>query len=200
MVTLVVRAKKSATPDQQGEITFTVTDRDGGSATHHSSVSIGEGVDLAAIEQGLQLTGALGGTLDVPLTVANRGEKTVHDVVLYFEGGYGFGPSKRYKNCEYSPTDAFRHAFACRFPNTIEPGGAARLDSSFGFTVRPTIRPRTVTPARRAGTRRQTGRSSSPSTQRDLGSRAPRGSSGLSRSVCKAGRGRQTSTTRTAVR
>ena len=135
MVNLVVRAKKSATPDQRGEITFTVTDRDGGSATHHSSVSIGEGVDLAGIEQGLQLTGALGGTLDVPLTVANRGEKTVHDVVLYFEGGYGFGPSKRYKNCEYSPTDAFRHAFACRFPNTIEPGGAARLDSSFGFTV-----------------------------------------------------------------
>ena len=135
MVNLVVRAKKSATPDQQGDIKFTVTDGDGGSATYHSSVSIGEGVDLAGIEQGLQLTGALGGTLGVPLTVTNRGEKAVNSVVLYFEGGYGFGPSKRYKNCEYSPADSFRHAFACRFPNTIEPGGAARLDSSFGFTV-----------------------------------------------------------------
>ncbi|MEU8387285.1 LPXTG cell wall anchor domain-containing protein [Micromonospora sp. NPDC048843] len=135
MVNLVVRAKKSAKPDQQGEIKFTITDSDGGSATHRSRVSIGEGVDLAGVEQGLQLTGVLGGTLDVPLTVANRGEKAVHSVVLHFEGGYGFGPSKRYKNCEYSPADAFRHAFACRFPNTIEPGGAARLDSSFGFTV-----------------------------------------------------------------
>ncbi|MEU5934930.1 LPXTG cell wall anchor domain-containing protein [Micromonospora sp. NPDC047187] len=135
MVNLVVRAKKSATPDQQGDIKFTVTDGDGGSATYHSSVSIGEGVDLAGIEQGLQLTGVLGGTLDVPLTVANRGEKAVHSVVLFFEGGYGLGPSKRYKNCEYSPADSFRHAFACRFPNTIAPGGAARLDSSFGFTV-----------------------------------------------------------------
>ncbi|MEU8154552.1 LPXTG cell wall anchor domain-containing protein [Micromonospora sp. NPDC048986] len=135
MVNLVVRAKKSAMLDQQGEIKFTITDGGGGSATYHSSVSIGEGVDLAGIEQRLELTGPLGGTLDVPLTVANRGEKAVNSVVLFFEGGYGYGPSKRYKNCEYSPADAFRHAFACRFPNPIEPGGAARLDSSFGFTV-----------------------------------------------------------------
>ncbi|MEW2429720.1 LPXTG cell wall anchor domain-containing protein [Micromonospora sp. NPDC047644] len=135
MVDLVVRAKKSATPDQQGDITFTITDSDGGSATYRSTVSIGEGVDLAGVEQRLDLNAALGDTLDLPLTVANRGEKAVESVVLYFEGGYGFGPSKRYRNCEYSPGDAFRHAFACRFPTTIEPGGAARLDSSFGFTV-----------------------------------------------------------------
>ncbi|MGW3618660.1 LPXTG cell wall anchor domain-containing protein [Micromonospora arida] len=135
MVAVRVRAKDSATPDQQGGLKFTVTDAEGGSATYHSTVSIGEGVDLAAIEQRLELTGALGDTLDVPLTVANRGEKAVHDVVLFFEGGYGLGPSKRYKNCEYSPADSFRHAFACRFHTTIEPGGAARLDSRFGFTV-----------------------------------------------------------------
>ena len=133
-------------------------------------------MDLAAIEQRLELTGALGDTLDVPLTVANRGEKAVHDVVLFFEGGYGLGPSKRYKNCEYSPAYFFRHAFACRFHTTIEPGGAARLDSRFGFTVPADY----LAPNGHSGVAYwytpANGRSSSPRCQCDLGSRAPRGS------------------------
>ncbi|MEV5764994.1 LPXTG cell wall anchor domain-containing protein [Micromonospora sp. NPDC052213] len=134
MVELFVRAKDGATPDQEGELEFTVTSADSGSASYRSTVAIGEGVDLAA-EESLELKGAPGATLKAPLKVENRGETTTRGAVLFVFGSYGLNPSKRYENCEYTNDEFDSYAFACTFDSVIEPGEAARLDSSFGFTV-----------------------------------------------------------------
>ncbi|NGM15969.1 cell wall anchor protein [Verrucosispora sioxanthis] len=134
LLSLAVTAAAGAQPGQQGELLFTVTAPDGTTGTYRSTVAVGEGVDLAT-ERTLTLDSSLGGRVDVPLTVRNRGTKTAHGMVLYLSGSYGFTPSKRYENCEYSDPDLDSSTFACTFDNSLEPGAALRVDPTFGGTV-----------------------------------------------------------------
>ncbi|WFF02283.1 LPXTG cell wall anchor domain-containing protein [Micromonospora sp. WMMD964] len=135
LVSLVVRAKADAKPDQKGELRFTVTPDDkSGPVSYSSTVEIGEGVDLTTNEL-LELEGAPGSTLKAPLQVTNRGEVPAKDAVLYVVGADGLQPSKRYENCEYTEGLLHDFAFACRFDATIDTNAGFRLDDSFGFTV-----------------------------------------------------------------
>ncbi|GIJ20816.1 cell wall anchor protein [Micromonospora lutea] len=134
LLSLAVRAAGDAQPGQQGELLFTVTAPDGTTGPYRSRVTVGEGVDLAT-ERTMTLDSSLGARVDVPLTVLNRGTKTAHGMVLYLSGSYGFTPSKRYENCEYSDLDLDSSAFACTFDDSLEPGEALRVDSTFGGTV-----------------------------------------------------------------
>ncbi|MEU5932759.1 LPXTG cell wall anchor domain-containing protein [Micromonospora sp. NPDC047187] len=135
LVSLVVRAKADAKPDQKGELSFTVTpDGKSGSASYSSTVEIGEGVDLTTNES-LELKGAPGATLKAPFQVTNRGEVPAKDAVLYVVGADGLQPSKRYENCEYTEGPLHDFAFVCRFDTTIGENSSFRLDDSFGFTV-----------------------------------------------------------------
>ncbi|MEV2237486.1 cell wall anchor protein [Micromonospora sp. NPDC049891] len=134
LFSLAVRAAADAQPGQQGELVFTVTTPDGSTGTYRSTVTVGEGVDLAA-EPKLALDSSLGGRVEVPLTVLNRGPKTARGLVLYLSGSYGFTPSKRYANCEYSDLDLDDSSFACTFDNSLEPGESLRVDPTFGGTV-----------------------------------------------------------------
>ncbi|MET8256218.1 LPXTG cell wall anchor domain-containing protein [Micromonospora sp. NPDC005205] len=135
LVSLVVRAKAGAKPDQKGELSFTVTsDGKSGSASYSSTVEIGEGVDLATNEL-LELKGAPGATLKAPFQVKNSGEVPAKGAVLFFVGADGLQPSKRYENCEYTEGPLHDWAFACRLDATIGKNASFRLDDSFGFTV-----------------------------------------------------------------
>ncbi|MFD1084320.1 COG1361 family protein [Micromonospora andamanensis] len=134
LLSLAVRAAADAQPGQQGELVFTLTTPDGTTGTYRSTVTIGEGVDLAA-EPELTLESSLGGRVEVPLTVLNRGTTTARGLVLYLSGSYGFTPSKRYENCEYSDLDLDDSSFACTFDNSLAPGESLRVDPTFGGTV-----------------------------------------------------------------
>ncbi|MDG4807069.1 LPXTG cell wall anchor domain-containing protein [Micromonospora sp. WMMD1120] len=134
-VSLLVRAKADAKPDQRGELTFTVTPNGkSGSVSYSSTVEVGEGVDLTTNES-LELKGTPGATLKAPLRVTNRGEVPAEDAVLYVVGADGLQPSKRYENCEYTEGTPHDFAFVCRFDTTIGTNSSFRLDDSFGFTV-----------------------------------------------------------------
>ncbi|MEH1164353.1 LPXTG cell wall anchor domain-containing protein [Micromonospora sp. CPCC 205539] len=129
LLTLEVRARPGATVGQRGDLVLTVTSPGVGTDTYRSTVSIGEGVDLAAGPD-LDLNGKLGGQVGIPLTVANRGAKTAHGMVLYVTDSYGFTLSKRYENCEYGKLGT-----ACTFDDSLAPGAAVRVDSTFGGTI-----------------------------------------------------------------
>ncbi|MGC5051645.1 cell wall anchor protein [Micromonospora sp. DT48] len=134
LFSLAVRATTDAQLGQQGDLLFTVTTPDGTTGTYRSTVTVGEGVDLAT-ERTLTLDSPLGARVDVPLTVRNRGTTTAHGLVLYLSGSYGYTPSKRYENCEYSEPDLDSSSFACTFDNSVEPGEVLQVDSTFGGTV-----------------------------------------------------------------
>ncbi|MBM0276442.1 LPXTG cell wall anchor domain-containing protein [Micromonospora tarensis] len=134
LLTLAVVPRAGAQAGEEGELAFTVTTPESGTATFRSTVAVGEGVDLAA-EHFVQLDGKPGGTVKAPLSVANRGDKVARGSVLFFFGSYGFTPTKRYENCQYAADDYDDNAFACTFDTDLEPGEAARLDSTFGFSI-----------------------------------------------------------------
>ncbi|MFI1196289.1 LPXTG cell wall anchor domain-containing protein [Micromonospora sp. NPDC020750] len=131
---VTVKARAGAEIGQQGTLAFTLTAPGVGTGTYRSTVVVGEGVDLAT-ERELPLDGKLGERVDVPLTVANRGTKTVRGMVLYLSGSFGFTPSKRYKNCKYSSLILDDSNFACTFDDSLAPGEAVRVDSTFGGTI-----------------------------------------------------------------
>jgi hypothetical protein len=134
LLTLGVTARPNAQVGQRGELALTVTAPGVGTATYRSTVSIGEGVDLATASD-VDLAGALGSTVRLPLTVTNRGATTAHGLVLYLSGFNGMTPAKRYKNCEYVDPAVDNSAFACTFGDALAPGETVGLDSTFVGTV-----------------------------------------------------------------
>jgi LPXTG-motif cell wall-anchored protein len=101
LLAVQVDAKAGAAQDSTGELKFTVRADDGPVVSTKSSVTIGEGVDLADFET-KPVPVAPGATVSPDLRVANVGEKAAHGVVLVMLGwdsslraGDGFG------NCTY---------------------------------------------------------------------------------------------------
>ncbi|CCH18544.1 hypothetical protein [Micromonospora lupini] len=134
LLTLGVTARADAEVGRSGELALTVTAPGVGTATYRSTVSIGEGVDLATASD-LELNGTLGSTVGVPLSVTNRGATTARGLVLYLYGFNGMTPGKRYKNCEYTDLDLDNSAFACTFDNSLAPGETLGVDPTFAGTV-----------------------------------------------------------------
>ncbi|MET8091828.1 LPXTG cell wall anchor domain-containing protein [Micromonospora sp. NPDC005220] len=134
LLALTVLPRDGAKAGQEGELTFTVTTPNAGTASFRSTVTVGEGVDLVS-EPFMHLEGAPGDTKKSPLSVGNAGEKAVEDVVLFYFGSYGLAPDKRYENCEYTEKDFDAYAFACKIDATLAPGAGATLDGSFGFAI-----------------------------------------------------------------
>ncbi|MFC8851084.1 MULTISPECIES: cell wall anchor protein [unclassified Micromonospora] len=134
LLSLAVTARPGAEAGRQGALAFTVTAPGVGTATYRSTVTTGEGVDLVA-ERQLSLDGEPGARVDVPLTVTNRGTKTVHGAVLYLSGSYGFTPAKRYENCEYVDPALDDSSLACTFDESLAPGETVRVDPTFGGTI-----------------------------------------------------------------
>lgn len=133
LLSLLVLPRATAKAGQEGELEFTVTAPDAGTASYRSTITVGEGVDLTS-EPFLQLTGTPGSTVNSPLSVGNQGAADARGAVLFFFGSYGLAPAKRYENCEYF--DNFdTWSYACTLHGTVAAGGGARLDDSFGFAV-----------------------------------------------------------------
>ncbi|MFG3556766.1 cell wall anchor protein [Micromonospora sp. NPDC047557] len=134
LLTLGVTARPDAQVGQRGELALTVTAPGVGTATYRSTVSIGEGVDLATAPD-VDLNGTLGSTVTLPLSVTNRGATTAHGLVLYLYGFNGLTPAKRYENCEYVDLDQDNSPFACTFDDSLAPGETVAVDSTFAGTV-----------------------------------------------------------------
>ncbi|MFG1885058.1 hypothetical protein [Micromonospora sp. NPDC049102] len=130
LLTLGVTARPGAQVGQRGGLALTVTAPGTGTATYRSTVSIGDGVDLATASD-VDLEGTLGSTVGLPLTVTNRGATTARGLVLYLYGFNGLTPAKRYKNCEYVDLDQDNSPFACTFDTVLAPGETVAVDSTF---------------------------------------------------------------------
>ncbi|MEU5721145.1 LPXTG cell wall anchor domain-containing protein [Micromonospora sp. NPDC047738] len=134
VVDLTVQAKEKAEVGAKGDIVLSLAG-DGRKATTHSTVEIGEGVDLAA---GADITaaGAPGATITAPIMVANVGDTTTHGAVLLLATMEALAPTQRYSNCSY--LDGFGSHFAqCTFDEDIAPGAGMRLDSTSGLRIAP---------------------------------------------------------------
>ncbi|SCE85875.1 hypothetical protein [Micromonospora mirobrigensis] len=136
LFSLPVSAPATAKVGQRGDLAFTVTAPGAGTATFRSTVTVGEGVDLAAGKD-VNLKGAPGATVAAPLTLTNAGDRAVDGAVLLVFAGYNFAPSQRYQNCEYAAEGPLDNTFACTFDGKVAPGETRTVDSSFSFTVPP---------------------------------------------------------------
>ncbi|MFE9956137.1 hypothetical protein [Micromonospora sp. NPDC005299] len=134
LLSLAVLPRDGAKAGQEGQLAFTVTTPDAGTATFRSTVTVGEGVDLTS-EPFVNLTGTPGSTVPAPLSVGNQGKTDAEDAVLFFFGSYALAPAKRYENCEYFEDNFDEYAYACTLDATVAAGGSAKLDDSFGFAV-----------------------------------------------------------------
>ncbi|MFI2648660.1 LPXTG cell wall anchor domain-containing protein [Micromonospora fulviviridis] len=134
LLSLPVLPRDGAKAGQEGQLQFTVTTPNAGTATFRSTVTIGEGVDLTS-EPFVNLTGTPGSTVPAPLSVGNQGKTDAEDAVLFFFGSYALAPAKRYENCEYFEDNFDEYAYACTLDATVAAGGSAKLDDSFGFAV-----------------------------------------------------------------
>ncbi|MER7166967.1 cell wall anchor protein [Micromonospora sp. NPDC000207] len=137
LLTLGASPRNTAEVGRRGELVFTVTESGGRRHTLRSTVTVGEGVDLVASGP-VELTGRPGVTLPTPLTVTNRGDRAVEQLVLYFVGNHGLAPAKRYRNCEYAtrgPRWTTPVMFVCTFDRGLAPGETVGVADDFGFTV-----------------------------------------------------------------
>ncbi|SCL16511.1 LPXTG-motif cell wall anchor domain-containing protein [Micromonospora rhizosphaerae] len=134
LLSLTVLPRDGAKAGQEGQLAFTVTTPNAGSASYRSTVTVGEGVDLTS-EPFVQLTGTPGSTVKSPLAVGNQGKTDAKGAVLFFFGSYALAPAKRYENCEYFEDNFDTYAYACTLDATVAADGSAKLDDSFGFAI-----------------------------------------------------------------
>jgi hypothetical protein len=101
LVGLQVAGKPGAAAGAHGELKFTAQADAGPVATGHSTVTIGEGVDLAGFDA-KPTPVAAGATVAADLRVANVGAKPVTGVVLAMLGwDPSLLPGKGFSNCRY---------------------------------------------------------------------------------------------------
>jgi LPXTG-motif cell wall-anchored protein len=98
---LTVTAKPGAAEGADGTLDFTARLDDGPTVTSHSTVAIGQGVDLAgAITK--PITVAPGASAAADLRVSNSGTRPVKGVVLVMEGwNPGLNDGETFSNCTY---------------------------------------------------------------------------------------------------
>jgi hypothetical protein len=98
---LAVSPKSGKAAGEEGELKVTVTADGLAAVSDTATVSIGEGVDLAA-EAAPDLSAAPGGSYEEKLGVQNVGSVTAHGAVLALNGDLGIlAGSPRYSNCTY---------------------------------------------------------------------------------------------------
>ena len=100
LLALQVAAKADAAPDADGKLKFSVRLGDTPAVTTASTVTIGEGVDLAGVIS-TPRTVAPGANVDTGLRVANAGAKPVKGVVLILLGRDPSLAKDSFGNCRY---------------------------------------------------------------------------------------------------
>jgi LPXTG-motif cell wall-anchored protein len=124
LLALQVTGKDGAAEGASGKLTLTAQADDGPVTTSTSTVTVGEGVDLAGFIDTKAVKVAPGATADTDLRVANVGAKTAHGVVLAM---LGWDPSlldgKGFSNCTYGLLTV------CTFDDDLETATTYALSS-----------------------------------------------------------------------
>jgi len=111
-----VTAKPGAATGATGKLAFTVQADDGPVVSHKSTVEIGDGVDLAAVDTAA-VTVAPGAVGAADLRVANNGKLPVKSVVLALFGwAEGLVDGAGFSNCTYGLLTV------CTFDDVLAPG------------------------------------------------------------------------------
>jgi hypothetical protein len=121
LLALEVTAKAGAAPDAHGELAFSARLDDLPAATTTSTVTVGEGVDLAG-EISTPRTVAPGANVDAGLRVSNAGTTAVESVVLVMLGwDPSLSPGAGFGNCRYGILTV------CTFDDELAPGTTYEL-------------------------------------------------------------------------
>ncbi|MFF5054276.1 LPXTG cell wall anchor domain-containing protein [Micromonospora sp. NPDC000663] len=124
------RVRIAATDDAQlgdsGDIAVSFEAAGGQRGSYTSQVRIGEGVDLAG-GPFTDHSATPGGTVTLPLVVANVGATTVKGFVAVFDLRYSFRATDRFSNCLYSGD----HLLSCQFDEEIPVGQAVGTTLDF---------------------------------------------------------------------
>lgn len=110
-------ATEDAQPGDSGDLVVSFEAAGGRRGSYTSRVRVGEGVDLAG-GPFTTATSKPGGRVNVPLVVANVGEKTVTGFVAVFDLPYSIRTKDRFSNCRYSDD----HLISCQFDEEIPVG------------------------------------------------------------------------------
>jgi len=118
-----VTAKPGAATGATGKLAFTVQADDGPAVSYKSTVEIGDGVDLAAVDTAA-LTVAPGAVGATDLRVANNGKRPVTGVVLALLGwAEGLVEGEGFSNCTYGLLTV------CTFDDVLAPGETYELST-----------------------------------------------------------------------
>ncbi|HCT75490.1 MAG TPA: hypothetical protein DGT23_02640, partial [Micromonosporaceae bacterium] len=128
---LLFKAASGAENGATGKLLVTVKSSNHETLSDQATVTVGEGVDLAAPGH-LELTGAPGSTLQVPAEVSNAGAKDAKGAVVSFFHGFWLDPTKQYSNCLY----AEGKLRACVFDTTLIAGKTYRTHESIRLKLR----------------------------------------------------------------
>lgn len=130
LLALEVTGAKDATEGDSGKLTFTTKADDGPAVTSTSTVTVGEGVDLAGFIDAKATKVAAGATVDTDLKVANAGTTTVHGVDLVM---LGYDPSllagEGFSNCTYGLLTV------CTFDDELSAGTTYGLSSPLRLKI-----------------------------------------------------------------
>ena len=123
-------ATDTAVPGDAGTVTTTVTSREYGAVSRHSTVTVAEPVTFTPGDF-LYRTVKPGQRADLSLTVTNTGTRplTASTMWFYREAMYTYPQS--FANCEYGTK-----RIVCRFADDVPAGATYRLATPFGVTVR----------------------------------------------------------------
>jgi hypothetical protein len=123
-----VAPKPGATPGDTGALTITGQADDQPTTTRTSTVRIGEGVNLTAIDQAPRSVPA-GGTAALRPQVRNTGTRAVQGVTLMMSGAERVLADTDFGNCTYG------YVVACTFDTTLAVGQTYRPSAPFPVQV-----------------------------------------------------------------
>lgn len=129
LLALEVTARAGAAPDARGELAFSARIDDRPAVTTASTVTIGEGVDLAGVIS-TPRTVAPGASVDAGLRVSNVGTRPVKEVVLVM---LGWDPSltqgEGFSNCRYG------FLTVCTFADELATGTTYELSTPMRLRI-----------------------------------------------------------------
>jgi hypothetical protein len=127
-VMISLTPKPGATAGDAGAITVTAQTDDGPTATRTSTVRIGEGINLTAIDAGSRSV-APGGNAALRPQVRNTGPREVEGLTLVVNAGEGALADTNFGNCTYD------YVVACTFDTTLAVGRTYQVSAPFTVQV-----------------------------------------------------------------
>ncbi|MET7667601.1 LPXTG cell wall anchor domain-containing protein [Micromonospora luteifusca] len=99
---VVMTPTAKAADGDAGNLKVTVSAEGLAPVSHTAKLRIGEGVDLAAPGEELNISSTPGGKFSAPLTLSNVGRTDAKGAVAVFDLDYSIRPEKQYSNCNYA--------------------------------------------------------------------------------------------------